>query len=76
MASAGSDEIFLELRTGDTKIVKVKRSVIGQHPEEASIVFAGLGAVSRGGSADPSQRGTGEILISHDIGRYLGSVAA
>jgi hypothetical protein len=41
---------------------------LAQHPEEPSIVYAGLGAVSRGRSADSSQRGEGDILISEDQG--------
>jgi hypothetical protein len=39
-----------------------------QHPEDPSIVYAGLGAVSRGRSADATQRGTGDILVSRDQG--------
>jgi photosystem II stability/assembly factor-like uncharacterized protein len=41
---------------------------LAQHPEDPSIVYAGLGAVSRGRSTDASQRGEGEILISEDQG--------
>ena len=39
-----------------------------QHPEDPSIVYAGLGAVSRGRSADPTQKGNGDILVSADQG--------
>ena len=39
-----------------------------QHPENPSKVYAGLGAVSRGRSADPSQKGAGDILVSEDEG--------
>jgi hypothetical protein len=39
-----------------------------QHPENPSIVYAGLGAVSRGRSADASQKGEGDILVSQDQG--------
>ncbi len=39
-----------------------------QHPEDPSIVYAGLGAVSRGRSADPNQRGDGDILVSENQG--------
>lgn len=39
-----------------------------QHPEDPSIVYAGLGAVSRGRSADPNQRGSGDILVTRDQG--------
>jgi hypothetical protein len=39
-----------------------------QHPEDPSIVYAGLGAVSRGRSADASQFGAGDILVSTDQG--------
>ena len=41
---------------------------LAQHPEDPSIVYAGLGAVSRGRSADTSQKGEGDILVSHDQG--------
>ncbi len=41
---------------------------MAQHPEDASIVYAGLGAVSRGRSADATQKGTGDILVSKDQG--------
>ena len=41
---------------------------LAQHPEDPSIVYAGLGAVSRGRSADASQRGRGDILVSADQG--------
>jgi photosystem II stability/assembly factor-like uncharacterized protein len=39
-----------------------------QHPEDPSIVYAGLGAVSRGRSADATQKGSGDILVSQDQG--------
>jgi photosystem II stability/assembly factor-like uncharacterized protein len=39
-----------------------------QDPEDPSIVYAGLGTVSRGRSADSTQKGDGEILISADQG--------
>ncbi len=39
-----------------------------QHPEDPSIVYAGLGAVSRGRSADANQFGEGDILVSTDQG--------
>jgi len=39
-----------------------------QNPAEPSVVYAGLGAVSRGRSSDPNQRGSGDILVSHDRG--------
>ena len=39
-----------------------------QHPEDPSIVYAGLGAVSRGRSADATQKGHGDILVSVDRG--------
>jgi photosystem II stability/assembly factor-like uncharacterized protein len=39
-----------------------------QHPEDSSIVYAGLGAVSRGRSADSTQKGHGDILVSADQG--------
>jgi photosystem II stability/assembly factor-like uncharacterized protein len=41
---------------------------LAQHPENPSIVYAGLGAVSRGRSADATQKGEGDILISTDQG--------
>lgn len=41
---------------------------LAQHPENPAKVYAGLGAVSRGRSADPSQKGTGDILVSEDEG--------
>ena len=41
---------------------------LAQHPEDASIVYAGLGAVSRGRSADATQKGHGDILVSLDQG--------
>ncbi len=41
---------------------------LAQHPQDASIVYAGLGAVSRGRSADASQSGEGDILVSEDQG--------
>jgi hypothetical protein len=41
---------------------------LAQHPEDPSIVYAGLGAVSRGRSADASQRGEGDILVTEDQG--------
>lgn len=41
---------------------------LAQHPEDPSMVYAGLGAVSRGRSADKNQRGSGEILLSQDQG--------
>jgi photosystem II stability/assembly factor-like uncharacterized protein len=41
---------------------------LAQHPEDAAIVYAGLGAVSRGRSADATQRGSGDILVSADQG--------
>jgi len=41
---------------------------LAQHPEDPCIVYAGLGAVSRGRSADPNQRGGGDILVSQDGG--------
>ncbi|MBM4262237.1 MAG: hypothetical protein FJ145_12510 [Deltaproteobacteria bacterium] len=41
---------------------------LAQHPEDPSIVYAGLGAVSRGRSADASQKGEGDILVSEDQG--------
>jgi photosystem II stability/assembly factor-like uncharacterized protein len=41
---------------------------LAQHPEEPSIVYAGLGAVSRGRSADATQKGQGDILVSEDQG--------
>jgi photosystem II stability/assembly factor-like uncharacterized protein len=41
---------------------------LAQHPENPSIVYAGLGAVSRGRSADATQRGHGDILVSTDQG--------
>ena len=39
-----------------------------QHPEDASIVSAGLRAVSRGRLADATQKGHGDILVSADQG--------
>ena len=39
-----------------------------QNPTDPSIVYAGLGAVSRGRSADPNQHGSGDILVTHDRG--------
>jgi photosystem II stability/assembly factor-like uncharacterized protein len=39
-----------------------------QHPEDPAIVYAGLGAVSRGRSADATQKGSGDILVSTDQG--------
>jgi photosystem II stability/assembly factor-like uncharacterized protein len=39
-----------------------------QHPDDPSIVYAGLGAVSRGRSADANQYGAGDILVSTDQG--------
>ena len=39
-----------------------------QHPDDPSIVYAGLGAVSRGRSADANQYGAGDILVSADQG--------
>jgi len=39
-----------------------------QHPEDPSIIYAGLGAVSRGRSADSNQKGEGDILVSRDEG--------
>jgi photosystem II stability/assembly factor-like uncharacterized protein len=39
-----------------------------QHPENPSIVYAGLGAVSRGRAADRTQGGAGDILMSSDEG--------
>ena len=41
---------------------------LAQHPQDSSIVYAGLGAVSRGRSADASQKGEGDILVSEDQG--------
>jgi photosystem II stability/assembly factor-like uncharacterized protein len=41
---------------------------LAQHPQDSSIVYAGLGAVSRGRSADANQRGEGDILVSEDQG--------
>ena len=41
---------------------------LAQHPQDPSIVYAGLGAVSRGRSADASQKGAGDILVSEDEG--------
>jgi len=41
---------------------------LAQHPENLSVVYAGLGAVSRGRSADVNQSGEGDILISEDQG--------
>ena len=41
---------------------------LAQHPEDPSIVYAGLGAVSRGRSADANQKGEGDILVSEDQG--------
>jgi len=41
---------------------------LAQHPEDPSIVYAGLGEVSRGRSADASQRGEGDLLVSQDQG--------
>jgi photosystem II stability/assembly factor-like uncharacterized protein len=41
---------------------------LAQHPEDPSIVYAGLGAVSRGRSADATQKGHGDILVSADQG--------
>ena len=41
---------------------------LAQHPEDTSIVYAGLGAVSRGRSADANQKGNGDILVSEDQG--------
>ena len=41
---------------------------LAQHPEDPSIVYAGLGAVSRGRSADATQGGNGDILVSEDQG--------
>jgi hypothetical protein len=41
---------------------------LAQHPEDPSIVYAGLGAVSRGRSADSTQKGHGDILASTDQG--------
>lgn len=41
---------------------------LAQHPDDSSIVYAGLGAVSRGRSADANQKGEGDILVSEDQG--------
>ena len=41
---------------------------LAQQPEEPAVVYAGLGAVSRGRSADATQRGSGDILVSSDQG--------
>jgi hypothetical protein len=41
---------------------------LAQNPEERSVVYAGLGAVSRGRSADANQRGSGDILVTYDQG--------
>jgi photosystem II stability/assembly factor-like uncharacterized protein len=41
---------------------------LAQHPQDSSIVYAGLGAVSRGRSADANQKGEGDILVSEDQG--------
>ena len=41
-----------------------------QHPEDPAIVYAGLGAVSRGRSADATQKGQGDILVSEDQGEH------
>ena len=41
---------------------------LAQHPEDPSIIYAGLGAVSRGRSADATQKGHGDILVSADQG--------
>lgn len=41
-----------------------------QHPEDPAIVYAGLGAVSRGRSADATQKGHGDILVSEDQGDH------
>jgi photosystem II stability/assembly factor-like uncharacterized protein len=41
---------------------------LAQHPQDSSIVYAGLGAVSRGRSADANQKGAGDILVSEDQG--------
>ena len=41
---------------------------LARHPQDSSIVYAGLGAVSRGRSADASQKGEGDILVSEDQG--------
>jgi hypothetical protein len=39
-----------------------------QHPEDPSRIYAGLGAIFRGRSADASQKGKGDILVSCDAG--------
>jgi photosystem II stability/assembly factor-like uncharacterized protein len=41
---------------------------LAQHPEDPVTVYAGLGAVSRGRSADATQKGNGDILFSTDEG--------
>jgi hypothetical protein len=41
---------------------------LAQHPHHRSIVYAGLGAVSRGRSADRSQGGSGDLLVTRDRG--------
>ena len=41
---------------------------LAHDPEDPSIVYAGLGAVSRGRSADATQKGHGDILVSLDRG--------
>jgi len=41
---------------------------LAQHSEDPSIVYAGLGAVSRGRSADVTQKGHGDLLVSMDQG--------
>jgi hypothetical protein len=41
---------------------------LAQHPDNPAIVYAGLGAVSRGRSADSTQTGEGDILVSEDQG--------
>jgi len=45
---------------------------LAQHPEDPSIVYAGLGAVSRGRSADATQKGHGDLLVSTDQGETTG----
>jgi photosystem II stability/assembly factor-like uncharacterized protein len=43
---------------------------LAQHPEDPSIVYAGLGEVSRGRATDATQRGAGDLLVSDDQGDH------
>ena len=63
-------ESWVRVGTGDCLPENMQQMVwaLTQHPENPSIVYAGLGAVSRGRSADATQKGHGDILISEDQG--------